>query len=167
MGVELSSSDAGMAVLGGILIGISSTIHLLMMGRVTGFSGIFYSLITFDKHSFFWKSSLISGVLFAASVLMVSAGTDKIGNTDSTIYDVPEINYGGLSFIGYFIAGLLVGVGTKLGNGCTSGHGVCGMPRWSKRSWVAVIAFMSTGIGIATLRYYTEFWTNFSGESNI
>lgn len=163
MVVEISSSDAGMAILGGLLIGIASSLHLVLLGRVTGFSGIFYSLITYDKSSFFWKLSLISGVLFSSSILMVSAGTNKIAGTDSTIFDPAEVNYSGLSFIGYFIAGCLVGMGTKLGNGCTSGHGVCGLPRWSKRSWVAVITFCSTGVGIATLRYYTGFWTNFSG----
>ena len=68
-----------------------------------------------------------------------------------------EFNIAGLDFVGFCLAGLLVGFGTKLGNGCTSGHGVCGMPRWSIRSWVAVGTFMSLGIIIATIKHYADF----------
>lgn len=58
---------------------------------------------------------------------------------------------------GFFIAGLLVGFGTKVGNGCTSGHGVCGMPRLALRSWVAVGTFMICGIAMSTFRYHVNF----------
>jgi hypothetical protein len=58
------------------------------------------------------------------------------------------------SYIGYALAGLLVGFGTKLSNGCTSGHGLCGMSRFSIRSFFAVCIFLSTAIAISTLRYY-------------
>jgi uncharacterized membrane protein YedE/YeeE len=67
---------------------------------------------------------------------------------------------GGLDVFGWVIGGLLVGLGTKLGNGCTSGHGVCGLPRLSPRSFVAVAAFMSTGILVATLRHYEPFFNS-------
>ena len=60
----------------------------------------------------------------------------------------------GTSYIGYALAGLLVGFGTKLGNGCTSGHGLCGMARLSKRSFAAVIIFLVTALAISTLRYH-------------
>ena len=60
----------------------------------------------------------------------------------------------GTSYIGYALAGLLVGFGTKLGNGCTSGHGLCGIARLSKRSFVAVGVFLMTALAIATLNYY-------------
>lgn len=59
----------------------------------------------------------------------------------------------------WIIGGLLVGWGTKMGNGCTSGHGVCGMPRLAPRSIVATMTFMATGFAIATLRYYVPFLT--------
>lgn len=65
----------------------------------------------------------------------------------------PLITYG-TSYIGYALAGFLVGFGTKLGNGCTSGHGLCGLARLSIRSFVAVGVFLLTAIGIATLGYY-------------
>ena len=58
------------------------------------------------------------------------------------------------SYVGYAIAGLLVGFGTKLGNGCTSGHGLCGLPRLSIRSFIAVLTFLTTAIAIATLASY-------------
>jgi uncharacterized membrane protein YedE/YeeE len=65
-----------------------------------------------------------------------------------------------LSIIGFFISGFLVGFGTKMANGCTSGHGVCGLPRLSKRSFVAVGTFLVFGLGFATLRYYVKFLEN-------
>lgn len=67
---------------------------------------------------------------------------------------------GNLDFVGFAIAGYLVGVGTKLSNGCTSGHGVCGLPRFSKRSWVSVGVFLSLGIALATLKYHEPFLDN-------
>lgn len=65
----------------------------------------------------------------------------------------------GLSFYGWIVSGILVGIGTKAGNGCTSGHGVCGIPRLSIRSIAAVITFMATCALTATYRYYNPFWT--------
>ena len=59
----------------------------------------------------------------------------------------------------WVVGGLLVGWGTRMGNGCTSGHGVCGIPRLSLRSITATMTFMATGFGIATLRYYKPFFT--------
>ena len=62
-----------------------------------------------------------------------------------------------LSIIGFFVSGFLVGFGTKMANGCTSGHGVCGLPRLSKRSFAAVGTFLIFGLGFATLRYHVKF----------
>ena len=72
--------------------------------------------------------------------------------------------------MGWILAGFLVGFGTKLGSGCTSGHGVCGLPRWSPRSFIAVLIFILFGIGMATLRSYYPFlnhqkiWTGYSSS---
>lgn len=60
----------------------------------------------------------------------------------------------GTSYIGYGVAGLLVGFGTKLGNGCTSGHGLCGVSRFSIRSLVAVLCFLTSALAISTIRYH-------------
>ena len=62
-----------------------------------------------------------------------------------------------LSIIGFALSGFLVGLGTKLSNGCTSGHGVCGLPRFSKRSWAAVMIFLPAGIIISTFGKYIPF----------
>lgn len=64
---------------------------------------------------------------------------------------------GNLDFVGFGIAGLLTGIGTKMSNGCTSGHGVCGLPRFARRSWVAVGTFLSVAIGVATFKNYVQF----------
>jgi uncharacterized membrane protein YedE/YeeE len=72
----------------------------------------------------------------------------------------PIIYTDSLSIIGFFISGFLVGFATKMANGCTSGHGVCGLPRLSKRSFAAVATFLVFGFGLATLRYYVKFLEN-------
>lgn len=64
---------------------------------------------------------------------------------------------GKLDIVGFGIAGFLTGVGTKMSNGCTSGHGVCGLPRFSIRSWVAVGTFLSVAFGLATLKFHVPF----------
>lgn len=74
---------------------------------------------------------------------------------------------GNLNFVGFAIAGLLVGIGTKMSNGCTSGHGVCGLPRFAPRSWASVAVFLSFAIGIATLRYHVPFLDATEGENVI
>lgn len=69
-----NASDIGLAVIGGVLIGIATSIHFLLKGRVTGFSGIVYSIITFDLPSFYWKVSLMMGVVIASSIFFLIYG---------------------------------------------------------------------------------------------
>jgi len=69
-----NASDIGLGVIGGVLIGIATSIHFLLKGRVTGFSGIVYSIITFDLPSFFWKVSLMMGVVIASSIFFLIYG---------------------------------------------------------------------------------------------
>lgn len=64
MTISISSSDVGFAIFGGILLSISTSIHLYLKGRITGMSGIFYSIVTFDASSFYWKLCLFSGMIF-------------------------------------------------------------------------------------------------------
>lgn len=82
---------------------------------------------------------------------------DDQTTTKIVLFDEPNVANGELSIIGWILGGFLVGIGTKMGNGCTSGHGVCGLPRWSKRSWIAVPVFMGTGFIMATIRDQTDF----------
>jgi len=73
-----NADDVYLALLGGFLIGIATSIHYLVMGRVTGFSGIYYSLITYDKNSFYWKLALMSSVLLASTIMFLIYGDTYI-----------------------------------------------------------------------------------------
>jgi uncharacterized membrane protein YedE/YeeE len=115
---------------GGILIGLSATGVLLLLGRVAGISGIVAGLLTGDELP--WRGAFVAGLLAGGLVTAV-------------VY--PEALSMALdrSTPALVVAGLLVGFGSRLGSGCTSGHGVCGISRGSKRSIVATMTFMSTG----------------------
>ncbi len=121
-------------LLGGILIGLSVTIMLLLHGRVTGITGIMVGA-TFDRASgdWLWRVLFLAG-LAVGGVLMAPI--------------LPEAFPAGPSrSVGLLVlAGLLVGFGTRLGNGCTSGHGVCGVSRLAPRSLVATTSFMVAGM---------------------
>lgn len=142
--------------LGGLLIAIASSANYLLNGKITGFSGMFWSLISFQRGQLLWKLVFISSVVFTGALVAILKDIEK---SPLLLHIEPkkENLSKGLSFIGFCIAGFLVGFGTKLGNGCTSGHGVCGLPRFSKRSWVAVGVFFSTAMAVANLRNYFPF----------
>lgn len=119
-------------LLGGALIGIAASMLLFAHGKVAGISGIYAGLLdpsSRDKSGrlFFVLGLLLSGLL--ARVVAPSA------------LSAPTVSTGAL-----ILAGLLVGYGVRLGNGCTSGHGVCGIARFSGRSLVAVVTFVTTGV---------------------
>lgn len=121
------------ALVGGVLIGISVSLMLLWNGRVTGISGIIAGALAPVKGDTSWRLLFIAGLMLGGVVL-------KILN--------PKVFEGALATgLGTTaIAGLLVGFGTVLGSGCTSGHGVCGISRLSPRSIVATVVFMGAGI---------------------
>ena len=120
-------------IVGGTIIGLAATLLLLLNGRVLGISGIAANIITGQSYSRKYSISFVCGLLIAGWT------TFKI--VPAAIADSPVTDIKVLA-----LAGLLVGVGTRLGNGCTSGHGVCGLSRFSKRSLVATIVFMGTAI---------------------
>ncbi len=120
--------------LGGILIGLSSSLLLYTFGRIAGISGILSSLISFrmsDNSS--WKYFFIIGLIGGGFIM-------KFFKPSLFNYSVTE----NVPLV--ITAGLIVGFGTRLGSGCTSGHGVCGLPRKSLRSIVATLTFMAFGI---------------------
>jgi uncharacterized protein len=120
------------ALFGGVLVGLSATGLLLFNGRVAGISGIVNGLIRCANQSdWTWRVAFVAGLTGAGGAAMYLLGQGAVSPAP-----VPVL-------IG---AGLLVGFGTSLGNGCTSGHGVCGLGRLSKRSLVAVSTFMTTAI---------------------
>jgi len=149
MSYYFSLSDNSAAILGGALIAISSSLNLLFNGKITGMSGIFFGLISFEKNAM-WKLAFLNGML------IMSCGMKKF--IHNSYYNSTEEFLGDISILGLIISAFLVGFGTKLANGCTSGHGVCGIPRLSMRSIVAVTLFMASGFGISTLRNYYPFF---------
>lgn len=121
------------ALTGGILIGISSTLLLAANGRIAGISGILHQLIPPRIGDINWRWIFLLGMMGGGALyeyLLASTPT-------------PERAFAPVAMM---VGGLLVGIGTRLGSGCTSGHGVCGLGRLSLRSLVAVVTFVSTGI---------------------
>ncbi len=123
------------ALAGGVLIGVSAAIFVLLNGRVAGISGILGGLLRPVQGDVAWRLFFLVGLVGAPLVY------ELIGTLP-----VPRIDTDWAALVG---AGLLVGVGTRYGAGCTSGHGVCGLSRLSPRSLVATVAFM--GAGFATV----------------
>jgi len=117
---------------GGLLIGLSVVLLLHTLGRVAGISGIAAGAITQKGTERFWRLAFLVGIVLSAVLYIVFAGALQVQTQMSSGYLV--------------IAGLLVGFGTRLGSGCTSGHGVAGLSRLSKRSIVATLTFMAAAI---------------------
>lgn len=124
------------AVVGGILIGLSASILLLSHGKVTGISGIVGGLLSRPNGDFAYRIWFVAGLLFSGVLLMIAHPTAFASGSAVTT---------SMPLWAIAIAGLLVGFGTRLGNGCTSGHGVCGISRLSIRSIAATMTFMATG----------------------
>lgn len=121
-------------LIGGSLIGIASLAMLLLLGRITGISGILTGVITLNrKDGFAWRVAFIGGLILGA--ILYQLAFDRA---------LPiEMQTSGATLI---LAGLLVGIGTRLGSGCTSGHGVCGIARRSPRSIVSTLTFMTVAV---------------------
>ena len=124
-----------LALIGGSLIGIATSLLLLFKGRIFGISGILGGIINPTKGDLLWRFMILGGLLSAGVIL-------------NLIYPTafPTSATEGMSSVQIVLAGLLVGFGTQLGGGCTSGHGVCGISRLSKRSIVATLVFMTAGV---------------------
>ena len=135
---------------------MAASLNLYSYGRITGLSGIFYTVSTGDKSSgLYWKFSFMCGLLtFPVLASIIFNEYVTLGDLKITLFDTEVASVMNLSLPGWILGGFLVGVGTKMGNGCTSGHGVCGIPRGSIRSIVATCLFMAAGVAMATLRYY-------------
>jgi uncharacterized membrane protein YedE/YeeE len=132
MTVDWAHFTPGASLAGGILIGIAAAMLVLLSGRIAGISGIVGGLLRPRRDEIAWRVAFVLG-LFAAPALAALLG----------VLPTPRIEAGGAMLL---IAGLLVGIGTSYGSGCTSGHGVCGLSRLSPRSAVATAAFMLAGV---------------------
>lgn len=120
-----------MALLGGVLIGLAAAIALIANGRIAGISGILGKALDADDGRGF-RDAFLEG-LCGMGIMIGAMFPHAIGRPTGNIEQLA-------------LAGLLVGIGTTLANGCTSGHGVCGIARLSKRSFVAVGTFMATAM---------------------
>lgn len=121
------------AAIGGALIGLSAVLLLLSTGRIAGISGIFSGLLNLRGEDRGWRVAFLAGLILAP----VMAGL--LGHGMAT----PSLPS---NWIVIVVAGLLVGFGTRLGGGCTSGHGICGIARLSPRSVAATVVFLVTAI---------------------
>ena len=120
---------------GGALIGLAAAALLLVHGKVAGISGIVSGAISGDRGDLPWRSAFIAGLL-AGGALFAWRAPGLLA---------PSMPRGPIWIA---IAGLLVGYGTRLGNGCTSGHGICGVGRLAPRSMLATAAFIGVGMGV-------------------
>jgi uncharacterized membrane protein YedE/YeeE len=134
----MASFDPISALLGGALIGLASVLLMMLTGRIAGISGIFGGCLMLSAGDKVWRFAFIMGLILAP----VASGL--LGHPLPTP-DMPA------SWVMIAIAGLLVGFGARLGGGCTSGHGVCGIARLSARSIVATVIFMATAIVVVAI----------------
>lgn len=129
-----------LALIGGLIIGLAAGGLYLLVGEIAGISGIVRSAMNGPQRN--WPIAFIAGILAAGLFAPLFPGTDFTAGIEK------------LSLATLVLAGLLVGIGTDIGNGCTSGHGVCGLARFSKRSLVAVAIFMTTaGLTLFLVRH--------------
>jgi uncharacterized protein len=126
------------AAIGGALIGLSALLLLRLNGRIAGVTGIFAGLLDPAGSDRAWRATFIAGLIAVPLTAML------IGYS----VPIPEIP---VSLVTVAIAGALVGFGTRLSNGCTSGHGICGIARLSPRSLVATGVFMAAAIAVVAV----------------
>ena len=125
------------AAIGGILIGLAATLLWAVAGRTAGVSSIAGGIVPWRQGDVLWRFLFLGGLALGAWLGFV-AGPALLPEIPRTLPGVA------LPPVGLAIAGLLVGIGTRVGRGCTSGHGICGLARLSLRSFVAVGIFMAT-----------------------
>ena len=121
------------ALLGGALIGLSVSLLLLFNGRMAGISGIMNGLFSSPKKEEIWRGLFILGLILGAVIFQL------LTNNSLTVRQ-------GYPILLIILGGFLVGVGTRMGSGCTSGHGICGIANFSIRSITATITFMLSGM---------------------
>lgn len=137
------------AAIGGVLIGLAAVVLMGLLGRIAGISGILGAVVRAPGRGAGWQWAFLVGLVLAAFLTNVLLTQWAPGGGI-----VPREGFPVLALIA---AGLLVGFGTAMGSGCTSGHGVCGLSRLSTRSLVATVVFMVAGVLTATVLRATFF----------
>lgn len=135
MTLDMNAFTPWSALAGGVLIGLAAAMFVLLNGRIAGISGVLGGLLTPSRGDVAWRAAFVLGIVAAPWAHSIFAAWPQ-----------PQIDAGDGALV---VAGLLVGIGTRYGSGCTSGHGVCGLSRLSPRSLAATAAFM--GAGFATV----------------
>ncbi len=130
------------ALSGGVMIGAAAVVLMLFSGRVAGIAGIIGGLFGSSPRDMGWRLAFILGLMAGPYLVMLAGET------------VPDVEIAA-SLPVVIAGGALVGFGTRLGNGCTSGHGVCGLARFSTRSAAATVVFMATA---ATVVFVVRYW---------
>ncbi len=136
--MELENFTPVSALLGGMLIGLSVVGLMAMNGRIAGISGIVGAMSGAGAADIGWRLAFIAGLIAGPLVVLAIQGA-----LPPVVIDVP--------LPAVIAGGLLVGFGTRLGNGCTSGHGVCGLARLSRRSFAATLVFTAAAMAMVTL----------------
>jgi uncharacterized membrane protein YedE/YeeE len=131
MSVDWNAFTPWSSLAGGVLIGVAAAMFALLNGRIAGISGVLGGLLKPVKGDIGWRAAFLLGLVGAPLAYLLFATLPR-----------PQIDAGYAALVA---AGLLVGVGTRYGSGCTSGHGVCGLSRLSPRSLAATAAFMGAG----------------------
>eukprot|EP00304_Pavlova_gyrans_P012400 CAMPEP_0206060128 /NCGR_PEP_ID=MMETSP1466-20131121/50530_1 /ASSEMBLY_ACC=CAM_ASM_001126 /TAXON_ID=44452 /ORGANISM="Pavlova gyrans, Strain CCMP608" /LENGTH=493 /DNA_ID=CAMNT_0053435461 /DNA_START=69 /DNA_END=1550 /DNA_ORIENTATION=+ len=138
---QFTLTSALLGAAGGIVIALATSMHLLLRGRITGISGICQGIsslsLAFSRRT--WRLAFLIGMVIGACLMAEAMPTAYAADALDPTVSVAAV------------AGVLVGVGTKLGSGCTSGHGVCGLPRFSKRSFTSVLTFCFVGAATAVV----------------
>ena len=144
MQIDWASFTPSSAVIGGVIIGVAVAMFVLVNGRIAGISGIIGGLVRPTYPDLAWRAAFVLGLLVAPVIY-------------ARIALLPAIEIDA-NYPTIIVAGLLVGVGTRYGAGCTSGHGVCGVSRLSPRSLVATLSFMAAGIAtVFVVRHVARF----------
>jgi len=144
MSIDWNTFTPWSSLAGGVLIGLATAIFALLNGRIAGISGVIGGLLKPARGDVAWRAAFVLGLVGAPLVYMLF-----------TVLPTLQIDagYGALG-----VAGLFVGVGTRYGSGCTSGHGVCGLSRLSPRSLVATATFMGAGfLTVFVIRHLSGF----------
>lgn len=142
MSIDWNAYTPWSALGGGVLIGLAAALFVLLNGRIAGISGILGGLIRPVRGDVAWRIAFVAGLVGAPLVYLLGADWPR-----------PQIDAGYGALIA---AGLLVGIGTRYGSGCTSGHGVCGVSRLSPRSLAATAVFI--GVGFVTVFVMRHLW---------
>jgi uncharacterized protein len=137
MTIDWNNFTPWASLAGGILLGLASAMFVLLNGRVLGISGILGGLVKPRAGDVGWRLAFIAGLLVAPTLWLLLA--EPV---------VPRIEANGATLL---VAGLLVGWGARYGSGCTSGHGICGISRLSRRSLAATVTFMAAGFATVFL----------------